>query len=410
MKRSSRQNFLIFSCAFLWIMMMGSKNVYTAELVEICGIFNVSKADASLAMTYYFVVYSITQIGMFFFMSNLNLKWFLSTSIFLSGGVTILIAFATKMYQLWWILALNGFLQAGVWGVCIAVLKKYLPTNKMAFANTVMNVGMAVAAVLSYSSSALSIALGSWNIAFIVLGVILSASAINFYFAVQLCENDGDITTQTNEAIQSLNNDFVPIALCKTWHKALFFIITFIFSFLIHFPYYGILNWLPNLLTENFQIENSVAILISVFAPLSTVISPIIAIRHCEKAKNFFNVCLLYLIISSALCLILTFVYNVNVVLSLSIAVLFVVVAQGSITIVFSVLSIKMGAFINSGAHASLMNAAGGFAAGFAPTIIGSLLTNFGWQLSYGVIFAITLITAVALGIIVLLIKNKRTT
>ena len=59
MKEKTRYNFLIFACAFLWIMMMGSKNVYTAELVEIGVVFGVNKAEASLAMTYYFITYSV---------------------------------------------------------------------------------------------------------------------------------------------------------------------------------------------------------------------------------------------------------------------------------------------------------------------------------------------------------------
>ena len=101
-------NFLIFACTFLWVMwacffmyvlMMGSKNVYTAELVEIGNIFNVNKSQASLAMTYYFVTYSIAQIVLFFFMDNINLKWFMTISIFLSGIVTVFVAFMTSMWK-----------------------------------------------------------------------------------------------------------------------------------------------------------------------------------------------------------------------------------------------------------------------------------------------------------------------
>ena len=62
MKNNRYQNLLIFACAFLWIMMMGSKNVYTAEIVELQNIFSAGKADVASAMTCYFVTYSIVQI------------------------------------------------------------------------------------------------------------------------------------------------------------------------------------------------------------------------------------------------------------------------------------------------------------------------------------------------------------
>ena len=377
--------------------MMGSKNVYTAELVEIGVVFGVNKAEASLAMTYYFVTYSIAQIILFFFMDNLNLKWYMLVSIFASGIITVVVAFASGMVAIWWLLALNGILQAGVWGMCLAVLKRYLPANLMPKANSVMNVGMSVAAVLSYSSSAIAVAIDRWNLPFIILGAILSLSAIIFFFAVRICEKAG---AQTQDCLTQTTIDYTPPFSLKTKNgKTIFFVITFAFSLLIHFPYYAVLNWLPSLLTDNFGIENSTAILVSTFAPLATVLGAVFSIRHCEK-KDFIKVSILYLAITTILVLLLTLVFKLNAILSIVIVVCLLVVVQGSITIVFSVLSIKMGNFINTGAHASLMNAAGGFAAGFAPTIMGAIIDVSGWFTAYASLFLICLLTLIWLIII----------
>jgi hypothetical protein len=67
MQNKRYYNFLIFACVFLWIMMLGSKNVYTAEIVELVDVFSVTETEVSMAMTYYFITYSIAQIIMFFF-------------------------------------------------------------------------------------------------------------------------------------------------------------------------------------------------------------------------------------------------------------------------------------------------------------------------------------------------------
>ena len=76
---------------------------------------------------------------------------------------------------------------------------------------------------------------------------------------------------------------------------------------------------------------------------------------------------------------------------------------------VFSVISYKLGAYINAGAHAGLMNAAGGISAGFAPTIIGAIIEcNNGWQLSYLTIFAITLLTSVFMAILLVMLNKSR--
>ena len=64
----------IWACFFLYILMMGSKNSYTAEIVEIMTVFDTTKARASLAMTYYFVTYAVAQIILTFIMGKINLR------------------------------------------------------------------------------------------------------------------------------------------------------------------------------------------------------------------------------------------------------------------------------------------------------------------------------------------------
>ncbi|MBQ9734840.1 MAG: MFS transporter [Clostridia bacterium] len=409
MSEKHRYNFLIFACAFLWIMMTGSKNVYTAELVEIMQVFNVSKAETSLAMTYYFITYSTTQVIFFFIMDHINIKWYMTISIFLSGIVTVFVAIVTGMWQLWWLLSLNGILQAGVWGMCLAVLNKYLPTHMHPKANTAMNVGMAVAGIISYGSSSLFVSIGRWYLPFIILGIILSLSAIIFFVAVRLCENIKRPCDQTQtDTDTKTEKETLPFTLETKNKKALFYVVTFVFSLFIHSVYYATLNWLPNLITENYGLKNSISILISVLAPLATTLGPILAINHCEKSGNFIKVGLTYLIIATVFAFLRIFLFDVNLILALIIIIIFLILAQALITIIFSVISYKMSPFINAGAHAGLMNAAGGYAAGLSPTIIGAIIDATSWQFSCTLICIITATITVSVIVVTLLINKKK--
>ncbi len=409
MTEKRRYNFLIFASAFLWIIMTGSKNIYTAELVEIMQVFNVSKAETSLAMTYYFITYSTTQVIFFFTMDKINIKWYMAISIFLSGIVTVLVALVTGMWQLWWLLSLNGILQAGVWGMCLAVFNKYLPKNMHPKANTAMNVGMAVAGIISYGSSSLFVSFGRWDLPFIILGIILSLSAIIYFIAIMLCENIERATSQTKTvpAVKTENVN-LPFTLETKNKKALFYVVTFILSLFIHSVYYATLNWLPNLITENYGLENSVSILISVFAPLATMLGPVIAINHCEKSGNFIKVGLIYLVIATVFAFLRIFLFNVNLIIALIVIMIFLILAQALITIIFSVISYKMSSFINAGAHAGLMNAAGGYAAGLSPTIIGAIIDATSWKFSCALICIITATIAISALIILLLTSKKK--
>ncbi len=399
--------FLIFACCLVWTIMMGSKNIYTAEYIEISRLFNVDKPQASLAMTFYFITYSIAQVVLFFYMDKINIKWYMLISVGLSGIVTIIIALAMHLWQLWWILAINGILQASIWGMCTALLNRYLPVQMKATANMLMNIGMAVAGIISYGSASLFVSFKRIDSPFVFFGIILSISAILLFIAVQNCEKikkDNDVSINNAQVYQIIKT---PFTLKTSKSKAIFYILSFVLSFVIHFVFYGTLNWIPNMLQENFEMAERTAILISVLAPLATIFGAIIAIRHCEKHSNFIVVGLIYLVLATIFSLVMVFVFNISAILSLIILIVYLIIIQGAVTMVFSVMSYKLGGYINAGAHSGLMNAAGGFSAGFAPPIVGAIIENSGWQISYLFIFILSLLVTISIVLILFLIRKK---
>ena len=76
-KRHKYSIMLVWACFLVYVLMMGSKNAYTAEIVAIQGVFEVNKATASLAMTYYFVAYAAGQVLLSTVMSRINLRVYL---------------------------------------------------------------------------------------------------------------------------------------------------------------------------------------------------------------------------------------------------------------------------------------------------------------------------------------------
>lgn len=401
-------NFLIFACFLVWIIMMGSKNIYTAEYIEISSIFNVDKPQASLAMTFYFITYSLVQIILFFCMDKINVKWYMLISVLLSGIVTVIIALATTLWQLWWILAINGILQAGIWGMCTVVLNKYLPNNLKAKANMIMNIGTAIAGIISYGSASLFVSFKTIASPFVFFGIILSISAVIFYIAVSKCaklKTNNTTVIEESATVKQVTN--LPFTLKTNKTKNLFYLLTFLFSIIVHFVFYGTLNWIPNHLQENFALKENVAILISVLAPLATMIGPIIAINHCEKHNDFIKVSLIYCAIATVLAVLLVLLYKVNLILSLALLIVFLIIIQGVTTIIFSVISYKMSDYINAGAHSGLMNAAGGISAGIAPPIIGAIIDNCGWQISYISIFLFTAFITLSTATILIFLNKK---
>ncbi len=408
MENKKHYNFLIFASVLVWVIMMGSKNIYTAEYIEIGNMFNASKPQVSLAMTFYFLTYGLMQVLLFFTLDKFNIKWYMLISLALSGIVTVIIALAMNLWALWWILAINGILQAGIWGMCTAVLNKFLPIHMKATANMFMNIGTAIAGIISYGSASLFVSFKRVDSPFTFFGIILFVSAFIFFIAVKNCEKLKAQTENTINSSSVKNLTPTPFALKTSRSKNLFFIITFALSFLVHCVFYGTINWIPSLLQENFGMREDLAVLISVLVPLATMIGPIFAIRHCEKYVNFVAVGLVYFIIASIISFVYIFIFNSNIVLSLIFLIIYLIIIQGAVTIVFSVISYKLCDYINPGAHSGLMNAAGSFSAGFSPTIVGVIIEFSGWQTSYIFVFMFTFVITAIIGVLLFMLSKSK--
>ena len=167
------------------------------------------------------------------------------------------------------------------------------------------------------------------------------------------------------------------------------------------------MNWMPDMLAENHDLASHYGILISTLAPIATIVGAVVSIIHCEKHKNFITVALVYLAIGTLLSILMVFLFKTNVILAIVILVSYLVIFQGVITITFGVLPLKMGGGINAGGLGCLMNAAGGFAAGFAPMITGIVIEKASWLVSYIVMFIITALLFITIFLINYFIKRK---
>ena len=182
-RRLTAYRFLIFASFFLYIILTASKNIYVAEKLSLVetGKFG-TLTDLASTMEYYFYTYAATQIILCFFMKKLNIKWFLTIMLSISGVLTIVIAFTQNITQQWIIFAINGIAQAGIWGCVLKILGKYLPEKMLPSANKLMTSGPAVAGVIAYGTSA---AFGdNWPIPFILLGSLLLFAVATYFISV----------------------------------------------------------------------------------------------------------------------------------------------------------------------------------------------------------------------------------
>lgn len=400
--------FLIWAGFFVYVLMMGSKNVYTAEVAAIQLAFGKTKAETSLAMTYYFITYAIGQLVIAPLFSKINIKVYLTFTAGLSSVITVLLGFMPSMELLYVLCTINGALQAGIYSGVMAIISKYAPTRLLPYANRVMSGGGAVYGVLSYGTPAIFVAFGLWNVPFILLGGVFAISVVIFFISAQnMKKYPPEVSTQKGKIISTEN---VPmyINVSTKSKKVKYFIMMALLS-LFGNSMHGLLQqWIPSLLNEKFGMDLSYSILITLLVPLGIFATSLLSISLCEKYKNVFNVSLVVTVIAIVLFVPMLFLYESNIVFTIVCLVGFIAISNAGRVPFSSIMSFKMRSYINTGSYLAFLNSIAAIVQAYAPPLAGSIIDSAG----YGTLFALILAVGLAfMGLLVvcsIMVKNTQ--
>jgi len=399
--------FLVWACFLLFVTMMASKNVYTAELVTLVNVFEKSKAEVSLAMTYYFVIYAIMQLVLSVLMPKINLRIYITITAGLSSILTILISIG-NLDLIYVLCAVNGGLQAGIYAGCMSVISKYLLKNLLPFANTVMSVGTPVSSMISYGAAALFVGMGRWELPFIILGGFFLVSVVIFFIAVTLMKRFPPEVVEDHGHIVVAHEEKPYVTLKTGKDKGLYMGIILMVVLVSNCMHYSIMNWLPSMLNKIFGMPESASILISIIAPLIMFLFSFVAIYTCEKQQDIIKVFGVFMIIAVIAYLPLVFVFDVNIILTLALIILFIGLASAGRVVLAGVISFKMRSQINTGSYMASTNAMASIAAGVMPTVTGCVIDAYGYQAFFYVVLGVVALCSLLSVILFFFIEKKR--
>ncbi len=416
-KRYKYGNLLIFACFFLYSSSMAAKGVFAAQTKFIVDLWGLEYATASMANTYYFVTYGLVQVGLFFVMNKISMRKYLLWTVPFAAVTTALIGLSTGIEQIWIYFGISGAFQAGIFAGCNLMLTRYLPIKLLTKANTIMTLGYAAGTIVAYITSALFIGLGdeSWRIPYFIIGAIFMASLITFGVIVYVSRRFAKINNYLDEKyVKAISSEKVnamddndPLISIRSKRKTIvFYVVDLVMAFLITAVYYCVMNYITSLLVDVYNLSQDVSIYVSILAPITIAVGPMITIRACDHHKDFIRQAVLFSLILLPIPIIMAFAYNLNIFLALGLSLVFVIFANGVKAIVLSVMAFKMRKVMNAGAYSAISNAVASVSAGVTPTIIGAIIDNHGWQASYFVTFGIVAVTFVLMVIIDVIVRR----
>ena len=406
-KRKKIGNLLIYSCFFTYMMSMSVKGIIAAEMGFLKEMWSLTYTQTSMSNAFYFCIYGLVQIGLFIFMKKINIRKYLIVTVPISAICAILMGISNNIVQMWAFYGLMGAFQAGLFSGCNSTLTSCLPSSLLSKGNRFMNLGYASGTVLAYALCGLCVSNGGWRIPYFVFGALFLISFIIFVIISGLAwkikhindifhKKDADNTT-----VKVKDDDDDPIVTLETKKKkVLFYVIVLSCTFIITALYYCIMNNVTLLLKDVHGLPDDISIYVSVLAPVTIAIGPMMTISACNKDKNFIRQAVKFMLIVLPIPLLLMFFYKTSVFIALPLTILYVILTNGVKAIAISIITFKMRKQFNVSAYSAISNAVASIAAGIMPVIVGSLIDFAGWQLSYLVTFIVAIVLTVILIIV----------
>ena len=386
---------LIAACFSLYTAMMCAKSVFVAELVTFIAQTGVDKVTASLANTYYFITYAVVQVFLAFFMNKLNVRRYLVVTVPVAAVCGIAVAFAGNDIVLIWVLfAIQGAFQAGIYAGCMYVLSTYLPQSLVSVGNGFMQGGFAIGNTVAYIISAIFVALGAWRVPYVFFGIVFLCATVFFgVVTAKVAKKYPHVKTHRENSVKELKETHEHdselffnrglFTFKNNGQKALFYVLSVLYSVIATALYYAVNNWVGNYLKEVFGFTDSVSIIISVVVPIMSFFGPIMAIAYSKKHKNYIKSSVLFALIPLIAAGIMIFAYDFNAVIAVIVVAAFIVGTK-MLTGLQSVATFDMRTELNTGSYTAMVNAAASVSAGIAPTIVGKIIEDLNNSSSVG--------------------------
>ncbi len=372
---------LIAACYFYYVLQMGLKNCYSLQMVAIISDFATTKAQAAIGLTVNYFIYGIAQFVLALFIDKINQRKLLWVGTALTVVAYMLIGFSTELWQVWALLGVAGISQCPYWGAINYFMARYLPNDCIPAATKITHTGIYVATALVCGVSAFFIEFWSWKTTFVFMAALLLLAFILLNRQIRItrqCVRRRDEIEVSADENGKDHKDFVVPAGKK---MNVGFIIGFcvLANFLTNSIYYGVGNWIPNMLKEVHNFPDSLSILLTLVLPLVSLPCSMIMFTYFDKKGNIFLSGTVLGAVVAITVVLITLGYNVSFWIAMALFLAFRFF-HGCYNIVYTNYTVtKLKNYIDPGKAALLTNALAMVGAGFMPLITGVLLDGLGW-------------------------------
>ncbi len=365
-------------------------------MVRILSDLKITNDQGGLVYSAFALSYGIGQLVNGLLCRRYNPKFVIAGALAVSALVNILMPLSVDyriMAGLWF---LNGVVQSMLYCLIIRTLSRNVKSGSISGAIYVMSTTVAVGTALAYGISALFVALDMWRVTFFIAAVLLLAAGGFWIYVMTQVERartrgevEADDASASGLADERKNNRV---------GSAFAAVLTLIALTAIAngFIKDGVNNWLPKFLQDEYSVDESLSIILTLLLPVFSILGSILSRKLYLKLKS-------HLLVNGIL-------YGAGFLFSLGVYLIYPLRSVAFTMVLFIGLAAMMAAVNNvitsmfpldnrskmdSGLLAGLLDTLCYVGSSAAGVLLGSMSQGLGWESVLVTLFVMSLVAAV---------------
>ncbi len=399
---------LIWLCWFAYACSYLGKVNYTANINQIEALYNVSHAEAGLVGTFLFFSYGIGQFVNGLLCKKYNVKYVVFGGLMLSGIINLAVAFSPSFEIIKYLWLLNGAALSVLWSSVIRLLSECLSKRDMGKATVIIGTTVASGTFVIYAFSAVFTALDVFKLAFVLAGVVMPAVAVFWLaFVSKLSDRAKAVSKEYDaeeEALVATQN-----RTSKPHKRSVLLLTVGVLAFVaiaVNLINDGLKTWIPSILKENYNLDESLSIVLALALPLVTVFSNVFAVKLHNKIPNFVVQCMVAFGIGGAIIAVVLASLSLNqfalTLICFALVCFFIASCNSLITSIFPLF---MKDKLNSGMIAGLLNGFCYVGSTLSSYGLGLVADRWGWTAVFILLFSVCALVC-AVGGVYLIVKG----
>lgn len=396
LSKEEKASYVLFVlCWLVYAIICMTKSAFSASVASIVGEGLFTKSLAGTINSGYYIFYGGAQLLLAGLVDKISPVKLMNMSLF--GGILAMLGFAFAdnfwvMLVLW---SLTGLLQFAMWPAVIRIISQYLVPSHRAKAMVYMAFAYCSGMLANYASAALILKLSDWRMLFRVFFVILAITAFVWVFLTKktIPVLEAQVSLEINKKDDTKKNE-------KKGAFGVFFASGLVFmlvpSCIRTMMDMGLKNWVPTMITENYEVSASFASMLTTILLLVNLsgiyIVNYVHPKYIKSEAAAFGLCFV-IALPFTLLLLLTGKIPVGVVVVLlTLVTTFMYSGHQLINVIIPSKFAKMNL---SGGAASILNAVASLGAAGASFGYGYIADRFGWTATIAVWNIMAVVAAV---------------